>query len=187
MFSSLRILSVRTEVVPLCANSSSSSSSHTSQRYILSTTLKHTPNGLSRASRNPDTIFRIQSPDVHRRLLFLCDKLSFTPCASKQRPEAAQMREKTSVWLLQVALNKCRSGRVNEPAKLIEGHNLSYSLNLLSNYNKHFYVFRFMIMLHIQVLKSCLRQRFLTWVLEHVLRSKGVGCVLQRVLSTAGL
>ena len=127
MFSSLRILSVRTEAVPLCANSSSSS--HTSQRHILSTALKHTPNGLSRASCNPDTIFRIQSADVHKRLLFVCDKQSFTPHESKQRPEAAHMPVNTSVWLLQVSLNKRSSRRVNEPAELIKGHSLSCSLN----------------------------------------------------------
>jgi hypothetical protein len=37
------------------------------------------------------TIYRIQSPDIHKRLLFACDKLPITPHASKQRPEAAQM------------------------------------------------------------------------------------------------
>jgi len=120
MFSSLRILSVRTEAVTLCATSSSSS--HTSQRHILSTTLQNTPNGLSWAARNPDTIFGIQSPDVHKRLLSVCDKLSITPHAPKQRPETAQMRVKTtSVWLLQTSLNKrsSSSSRINEPAKLI--------------------------------------------------------------------
>ena len=120
VFSSLTILSMITKAAPLCANSSSS---HTSQPHIFSTTLKHTPNGLRGTSRNPDTIFSVQTPGVHKRVLFVCGKRSVIPLASKQKPEAAEMLVKTSVGLLQASLNKrSSSSRVNEPAKLTERH-----------------------------------------------------------------
>jgi hypothetical protein len=75
----------------------------------------------------------IQSPDVYERLLFVCDKLSITPHASKERSEAAQMRVKSNVSLLQASLNKGRSSSrmLNEPAKLIKEHSFSYCLKLL--------------------------------------------------------
>jgi hypothetical protein len=111
VFRSLRILSVRTEAVPLCANSScSSNSSHASQRYILWTTLKNTPYGLSQAAHNPHAIFAVRFPDVHKRLLFACDKLRITTGASIQRAEAAEKRVETNVLLLQESLKQnCKS------------------------------------------------------------------------------